>query len=237
MWGQIHQGFSRFSALHRSCPVSLGVDGWGIDFGLLDAGGRLLSNPVHYRDRRTEGVPERLFDLIDEKTLFSETGVQTWRINTLFQLYSMVLAGDAQLKLANTLLTIPDLFSYFPVWSDDGLNTPRLPQRKCSLPIRGLGDAVVLRKVGIPGRDSTGSFSAKRPARPCSPRNTLASAASRLTVQVIAVASHDTASAVAAIPEMDTDSAFISSGTWSLMGTEIPAPEHFGRDPSPRVHE
>src|SRR5450631_803815 len=68
MWEQVQQGFSRFSALHRSCPVSLGVDAWGIDFGLLDEAGRLISNPVHYRDRRTEGVPERLFELIDEKT-------------------------------------------------------------------------------------------------------------------------------------------------------------------------
>ena len=112
IWGQMQQGFSRFGAIHRRCPVSLGVDAWGIDFGLLDEGGRLISNPVHYRDRRTEGVPERLFEIIAEKALFFETGVQSWRFNTLFQLYSMVLAGDAELQFAKTLLTIPDLFSY-----------------------------------------------------------------------------------------------------------------------------
>ena len=65
IWEQILQGLGRFSAIHRSCPLSLGVDGWGIDYGLLDNKGRLISNPVHYRDPRTEGVPERLFDIID----------------------------------------------------------------------------------------------------------------------------------------------------------------------------
>jgi rhamnulokinase len=222
LWGQMLQGFSRFSAIHRRCPVSLGVDAWGIDFGLLDKGGRLISNPVHYRDRRTEGVPERLFDMIDEKTLFSETGVQSWRINTLFQLYSMVLAGDSELQFANTLLTIPDLFSYFLCGAATVEYTEATTTQMFS-PHASNWARQVLRKVGIPEEilpeisqpgDRLGD------ARPA----VLKECGFSQHVPVIAVASHDTASAVAAIPHMDRDSAFISSGTWSLMGTEIPSP-------------
>jgi rhamnulokinase len=222
IWGQLQQGFSRFSAIHRSCPVSLGVDAWGIDFGLLDEHGRLISNPVHYRDRRTEGIPEQLFEIIDEKTLFSETGVQSWRINTLFQLYSMVLARDAELALANTLLTIPDLFSYFLCGTTAVEYTEATTMQMFS-PHAGDWARQVLRKVGIPDRilpQVSQPGARLGDARPA----VLKEFGFAQTVPVIAVASHDTASAVAAIPKMDGDSAFISSGTWSLMGTEIPAP-------------
>jgi rhamnulokinase len=222
IWGQMHQGFSRFNSLHRRCPVSLGVDAWGIDFGLLDQAGRLISNPVHYRDRRTEGVPERLFGVIDEKTLFSETGVQSWRINTLFQLYSMVLAGDAELQLARTMLTIPDLFSYFLCGATTVEYTEATTTQMYS-PRTGGWARQVLRKVGIPEEilpevsQPGARLGYVRPA-------VLKECGFSQNLPVIAVASHDTASAVVAIPAMDTDSAFISSGTWSLMGTEISAP-------------
>jgi rhamnulokinase len=222
IWAQMHQGFSRFSAIHRRCPVSLGVDAWGIDFGLLDERGRLISNPVHYRDRRTEGVPERLFDIIDEKTLFSETGVQSWRINTLFRLYSMVLAGDAELQFAKTMLTIPDLFSYFLCGTTTVEYTEATTTQMFS-PRAGAWARQVLRKVGIPEGILPG---VSRPStrlgdtRPI----VLKECGFSQNVPVIAVASHDTASAVVAIPHMDSQSAFISSGNWIIMGTEIPAP-------------
>jgi rhamnulokinase len=222
IWGQMLQGFSRFSAIHRRCPVSFGVDAWGIDFGLLDEGGRLISNPVHYRDRRTEGIPERLFDIIDEKTLFTETGVQPWRINTLFQLYSMVLAGDSELRFANTLLTIPDLFSYFLCGATAVEYTEATTTQMFS-PHATDWARQVLRMVGIPEKilpDVSKPGTRLGKARPA----VLKECGFSQNVPVIAVASHDTASAVAAIPNMDPDSAFISSGTWSLMGTEIPGP-------------
>jgi rhamnulokinase len=222
IWSQILQSFSRFSVLHHKCPVSLGVDAWGIDFALLDKGGRLISNPMHYRDRRTEGVPERFFEIIDDKVLFSETGVQSWRINTLFQLYSMVLAGDAQLQLAKTFLTIPDLFSYFLC----GVATVEYTQATTTqmfAPRTGDWARQVLRNVGIPEEilPAVSRPSARLgDARPA----VLKECGFSQNVSVIAVASHDTASAVAAIPNMDGDSAFISSGTWSLMGIQVPAP-------------
>jgi rhamnulokinase len=222
IWGQLQHGFSRFSAIHRKCPVSLGVDAWGIDFGLLDEKGRLISNPVHYRDRRTEGVPERLFEIIDEKTLFSETGVQSWRINTLFQLYSMVLAEDVELQFANTLLTIPDLFSYFLCGATAVEYTEATTMQMFS-PRASDWARQVLRKIGI--QDKILPRVSEPSARLGDTRSAvLKESGFSQTVPVIAVASHDTASAVAAIPNLDGDSAFISSGTWSLMGTEIPDP-------------
>lgn len=219
IWGQMLQGFSRFSAIHRRCPVSLGVDAWGIDFGLLDERGRLISNPVHYRDRRTEGVPERLFEILDEKTLFTETGVQSWRINTLFQLYSMVLAEDSELQFANTLLTIPDLFSYF-LCGETTVEYTEATTTQMFSPHTTDWARQILRKVGIPEKilpDASQPGTRLGNVRPA----VLKECGFSKNVPVMIVASHDTASAVAAIPNMDSDSAFISSGTWSLMGTEI----------------
>lgn len=222
IWSQILAGFRHFSAVYSACPASIGIDGWGIDFGLLDKRGCLISSPVHYRDRRTEGVPERLFELLDERSIFRETGVQSWRINTLFQLYSMVLEGDPQLDVAQTLLTIPDLFSYFLTGSaavefTEATTTEMFAAR------RGQWAKELIRIAGIPDRIMPAVV------QPCS-RLGIADPAvveeSRFShgVPVIAVAAHDTASAVAAIPHLDEKSAFISSGTWSLVGMEVPAP-------------
>ena len=92
---------------------SIGVDTWGIDFGLLDKNGKLLGNPVHYRDKRTETISSRLFEMISEKEIYSRTGVQVLEMNTIFQLYSMILSGSESLKNAEKILLIGDLLNYF----------------------------------------------------------------------------------------------------------------------------
>lgn len=92
---------------------SIGIDTWGVDFGLIDKHGNLLGNPVCYRDTRTEGIPEEVFKLLDERQHYADTGIQVMAINTLFQLYSMKQHQDAQLEVARQLLFMPDLFSYF----------------------------------------------------------------------------------------------------------------------------
>ena len=222
IWAQILAGFRRFSAACSACPASIGIDGWGIDFGLLDKRGRLIANPFHYRDRKTEGIPERLFELLDERLLFRETGVQSWHINTLFQLYSMVLEDDPQLRVAQTLLTIPDLFSYFlsgsaAVEFTEATTTEMFAAR------RGEWAWELIRMAGIPDGIMPDVV------QPCSHLGVTRPAVvdeSRFShgVPVIAVAAHDTAAAVAAISDLDEKSAFISSGTWSLMGIEISAP-------------
>jgi rhamnulokinase len=223
IWSHLLRGLTRFRAAYGDSPISIGVDGWGIDFALLDCDGKLLSNPVHYRDKRTEGVPEKLFEVIDSKSLFRETGLQPWRINTLFQLYSMVLARDPQLQCACTLLTVPDLFSYFLSGVARAEYTEATTTQLFSLPngdwARGL-----IADAGIPDHILPGVV---RPGKPLGTvrSEVLSECGFAGDISVVAVASHDTASAVAAIPNLDRSSAFISSGTWSLMGTEIERPD------------
>lgn len=215
-------GFARFKALYSGNPDSIGVDGWGIDFGLLDMQGQLISNPVHYRDRRTEGIPEQLFESLSEETLFRETGAQSWRINTLFQLYSMVLQKDPILSRAETLLTIPDLFSYFLSGTIAIEFTEATTTQMLNLP-GGDWARDILQVAGIPGRVLPAvvpTCSCLGPVRPTMREQ----AGFSQDVPVIAVAAHDTASAVAAIPHLDDRSMFISSGTWSLAGAELNAP-------------
>jgi rhamnulokinase len=216
IWTEIQNGLIKYHSRLEDAPAAIGVDAWGVDFALLDKRGRLLGNPYHYRDSRTDGIPDIVFQRVDEHEVFSRTGVQTMQINTLFQLYSMMHTADPQLKAAGTLLMIPDLFHYFlcgaraveyseatttqmyiPAagWAWDILNSLEIP-------------AHILPAVVFPGTKLD-------PVRPEVLRHTGIIGA----FPVVATASHDTANAVAAIPNMDESSAFISSGTWSLMGT------------------
>ncbi len=221
IWSEIQRGLMQYRKRFQDSPAAIGVDAWGVDFALLDRSGELLGNPYHYRDSRNDGIPELVFQHIDARELFRWTGVQTMQINTLFQLYAMVRSSDPDLKAAETLLMIPDLFHYFlcgervvehteatttqmysPTlgWAQEVLDSLRIPTRILPEIVRpatklGLVRNEVLRDTGI-----TRGF------------------------PVVAVASHDTASAVAAIPDMNENSAFISSGTWSLMGVELKGP-------------
>lgn len=101
-------------AAHKGYSIkSIGIDTWGVDFGLIDRQGNLLGNMVCYRDPRTNGLPEELFGHMDISRHYAEAGIQVMPINTLFQLYSMKKNGDVQLELADKLLFMPDLFSFF----------------------------------------------------------------------------------------------------------------------------
>ncbi len=218
IWAEIQNGLTNYRTRFASAPTAIGVDAWGVDFALMDKRGRLLGNPYHYRDSRTDGVPSLAFQHVDDREMFSRTGVQTMQINTLFQLYSMVRTADSQLDVARTLLMIPDLFHYFlcgvrVVEYTEATTTQmhafsygwtRELLEKLEIPIR------ILPEIVQPGTllDSV---------RPEVLRHTGIDAA----FPVVATASHDTANAVAAIPNMNESSAFISSGTWSLMGAEV----------------
>jgi rhamnulokinase len=222
LWSEVQTGLTKYSSRFAEPPAGIAVDAWGVDFALLDPSGHLLDNPSHYRDPRTNGIPARLFQRVPEADLYAATGVQTLQFNTLFQLYSMVLARDPRLESAETLLMIPDLFNFFlcgekavefteastaEMYNHAARDWHRDLLRKLSIPDRILppvvAPATVLSNVGRSVLDLCG-FSKSFP--------------------VIAVASHDTASAVASIPNLDQHSAFISSGTWSLMGMELDAP-------------
>ena len=222
IWSEIRTGLSKYSA-HCSVPLAgISVDAWGVDFALLDTSGELLDDPFHYRDSRTDGVPQRVFAQVPEREIFQQTGIQTMQINTLFQLFSMVESGDKNLARAGTLLMIPDLFHYWlsgeiSVEFTEASTTQMLLCRERSWAGELLG------KLGIPGKifrpiihPATIMGAAKA--------NLLEDCGLRGPVPIIAAGSHDTASAVAAIPHMDEQSAFICSGTWSLMGVESSQP-------------
>ena len=221
IWSEIQNGLTKYRTRFGDGPAAIGVDAWGVDFALLDKRGRLAGNPYHYRDSRTDGIPELAFQRANEREVFSRTGVQTMPINTLFQLYSMVHTADPQLSYADTLLMIPDLFHYFL----SGARAVEYSEATTTqMYVSGSGWArELLASLEIPVHIlpevvSPGTLLAS--VRPEVLRNTGLSSA----FPVVAVASHDTASAVAAIPNMDENSVFISSGTWSLMGVELRAP-------------
>ena len=200
---------------------SIGIDTWGVDFGLLDEHGVLLESAVHYRDDRTLGMQEEVFKAIPKDELYDMTGNQFENFNTVFQLYSLVEKRPWILERADKLLLTPDLFNYFltgetkaeytmatttqlmdarnKAWSDkimDALRIPKdiFPEIVPSGTVVGTLSSDICEELGI------------QPAK------------------VIAVASHDTQSAVVAGPTQEEDFMFISCGTWSLFGTELKAP-------------
>jgi len=217
--GDIFAGMRRASV---DGPVaSVAVDTWGVDYGFIDGRGRLIANPVHYRDTRHEGMLEVAFETVPREEIYAATGIQFMSINTLYQLLSEVRAEDPILEQADKLLMMPDLFNHFlcgasvaeyteattgqtlDPWTHDwarplfdrlGIPTHFLPEIVDPGTVLGPLLDEVAENTGLAGTD------------------------------VVAGASHDTPSAVAAIPLASPSTAYISSGTWSLVGLEVPEP-------------
>ncbi|MCC6604082.1 MAG: rhamnulokinase [Anaerolineae bacterium] len=208
LWDDIQTGIAKGKALH---PASIGVDTWGIDFGLLDKHGRLIGNPVHYRDGRTTHMMESAFTKVPKAEIFAQTGIQFMPINTLYQLLSLVKSGSPQLEIAATFLTAPDLLNYWltgaKVCEFSNATTTQLFN-----PSTGTWATELMDQLGIPSR----IFPEIVP-----PGTKLGRYDG---IPVIAPACHDTGSAVAAVPTTTPDFAYISSGTWSLVGLEVPQP-------------
>ena len=223
IWAQIQTGLLKYDATCAQTPAGIAVDAWGVDFGLLDRCGRLVGNPVHYRDARTEGMPQHVFKMVPERAWFAETGVQTMPINTLFQLFSMARGRDPLLDSAQTLLMIPDLCAYLlcgekTVEGSEASTTQMYSTRRGDWARDLLGAAHVPVDI-LPAVTQAGTILSPLRA------DVLEECGFAEPFPAIAVASHDTASAVAAIPNMDEHSVFLSSGTWSLMGVETAEPD------------
>ena len=198
----------------------IGIDSWGVDFGFLNADGKLIENPYHYRDSQTNGMMEKAFELMSKRQIYENTGLQFMQFNSVYQLLAMRLNKSATLTKAKNLILMADLFSYFLCgeifaeyslastsqfmdmrtgrWSQEVLNALTLP-------------IDIMPEIVEPGT-VMGQLSAEvQKELSCGP------------IPVIATGSHDTASAVAAVPAAeDTKWAYLSSGTWSLMGVEVP---------------
>jgi len=222
LWQEITGGIAQYGAEIAAPLAGIGIDTWAVDFALLDGAGGLIGNPYHYRDRRTDGMLQVVDGRVPPDRLYARTGIQRLPINTLYQLVSMRQHGDPQLDAAKTLLLIPDLLHYWLTgrkvaeytnatttqffdararrWASDLLAELDLPSR--ILP-EIVAPSAIIGTLLPEVRDAAGLHQ---------------------DVPVITVGTHDTASAVAAVPGLDQHSAYISSGTWSLVGVELEQP-------------
>lgn len=200
---------------------SIGIDTWGVDFGCIGADGSLLGLPRAYRDPYTAGVPEQVFRIIPRKELYGATGIQIMDFNTIFQLYAQTASGDSALAAAQYILFMPDLLSYLLTGCrvceyTDASTSGMMDQASRQF------NAALLERLGI--RTDVLLPIVQPGTRVGVLRPSLAEETGLGPVSVIAVAGHDTASAIAAVPAADEHFAYLSSGTWSLMGIEVPAP-------------
>ena len=222
LWSEIQHGLTQAAEKYRDAIISVGVDTWGVDYVLMSATDEILCQPSHYRDARTQGLLADALTCVPKQEIFAETGVQFMEINTLYQLLAMQKTNGPILDLADRFLLMPDFFHwclsgscvveftnatttqcFHPTgreWSHDLL-------RKFNLPLAMFPDVV-------PPGTTLGKLRADVAARCGLPR-----------INVVAPATHDTASAVAAVPTTRTGTAewaYLSSGTWSLLGVEVP---------------
>lgn len=203
----------------RACgdePSAIGIDSWAVDYALLDERGQLLGNPVHYRDERTDGIPEQVDAVIDPERLFALTGIQRLPINTVYQLYAE--RRSTELRSAQHALLIPDLIVHRLTGTlgselTNASTTGLLDQRRKDWATE------VFAELGLPRDLFAPIVHPGSHAGPVTDGST-----GQAGVPVIRVGSHDTASAVVGVPARTADFAFISSGTWSLVGVELAEP-------------
>ena len=200
---------------------SIGIDTWGVDFGLIDSEGKLMENPVHYRDTRTVGLVDEAFKTMPKEKLYGITGIQFMELNTLFQLISLKKYRPWMLERADKMLFMPDLFGYM------------LTGKMCAeYSIASTSQLIDLDKKTW-SKEILDAFGIKESvfAPLVQPGTVLGELSKEVCeecgvdpVPVISVCGHDTQSAITSVPCEDGDFAFLSSGTWSLFGTELDKP-------------
>jgi len=197
---------------------SIGIDTWGVDFALLAKDGTILGAPYAYRDPHTDGAPDRFFKIVPREKVYDLTGIQVMNFNSLYQLFALKQANNALLEVTSEILFMPDALSYlltgnkvveYTIASTSQILNPRTKQFESQL-LKAAGvSPSILGEIVMPGH-VIGTL-----------RNDIADESELGKVPVIAVAGHDTASAVAAVPAENERFAYLSSGTWSLMGIEV----------------
>ncbi len=221
LWDEIKTGIALAVRKQGRALESVGIDTWGVDFGLLDRQGTLLSNPYHYRDSRTDGMLDKAFRRMSRQQIFQLTGIQFMQINSLYQLLSMVESQSPVLDVAETFLTMPDLFNFW-LTGQSACEFSNATTTQCFDPRRRNWAEPLLTAMDIPRR----IFPKVIP--PGTVLGTMCQAVAKETgagqIPVIAPACHDTGSAVAAAPAKKADFCWISSGTWSIMGAELHEP-------------
>lgn len=225
-WQHICGGLRAAGERFGQGVTSVGVDTWGVDYGLLDRNGELLANPRHYRDPRNDGMLEKAFGIVPREEIFQHTGIQFMQLNTLYQLLAMKEENSPLLEVADRLLMIPDVFH----WMLTGTACNEFTEATTSQfynPVKDRWATELLEKFGLP----TGMLGEVVPpgTRLGKLRPTVAEETGLQAAEVVLPGSHDTASAVMAVPAASQPGAvpdwcYISLGTWALMGVEAPHP-------------
>lgn len=215
LWHEIQHGIGVATRERKLTLDGIGIDTWGVDYGLLGADGLLVDMPRHYRDARTNGVMDQLFEVVPRDQVFGYTGIQFMQLNTLYQLYAMRLAGAPALDVATRLLNIPDLFNYWLTGVARSETTIASTTQFYNPQSMTWAD-LLLARLGLP----SGMLGQLVP-----PGTLLGNMLEAPHAPVYATAGHDTAAAVVAVPAAVGENwCYISSGTWSLMGLELDNP-------------
>ncbi len=218
LFSEIKTGIAKAVKYTAGKIAGIGVDSWGVDFGLLDADGKLIENPFHYRDSRTIGIREKAFEIMGKRQIYDNTGIQFMTLNTIYQLLAMRLGKSVALAKTKQLIFIADLFSYYlcgKAFAEYTLaSTSQLMDMKTGQWSKPIFDKLrlpieIMPKVVQPATVVGQLMAPIGKELGCGP------------IPVIATGSHDTASAIAAVPAGDNKWAYISSGTWSLIGAEV----------------
>ncbi|MBL7972122.1 MAG: rhamnulokinase [Prolixibacteraceae bacterium] len=198
--------------------ASLGIDTWGVDFALIAKDGTILGAPYAYRDPHTDGMPEKYFSIVSREKVYGLTGIQVMNFNSLYQLFALKQAGSSLLEAASEILFMPDALAYlltgnkvveYTIASTSQILNPKTKQFEAQLLEAAGVSPSILGDIVMPGH-VVGTLT-----------DALAEESELGKVPVVAVAGHDTASAVAAVPAENERFAYLSSGTWSLMGIEV----------------
>ena len=220
LYKNILEGISSAADRYGDSIISIGIDTWGVDYGLLNKDGELLDQPFQYRDKRTEGMMKCAFEKVDKREIYNRTGIQFMFFNTIYQLLAEVATGKL-IKQAEDLLFTPDLIGYL-------LTGQKCQERTIASttqlynPLIKNWDYNLIDELGLPRRlfkdiHEPGTILGKL-------KHSIASKNGLNSVKVVTVAGHDTACAVAAVPSKSNATVFLSSGTWSLMGIELQDP-------------
>jgi rhamnulokinase len=218
LFSNVKQGIAVAVKKYGDAVVSAGVDTWGVDYGLLDANGKLLCAPFQYRDSRTDGMQEAAFQKMPRQEIYQRTGIQFMFFNTLFQLLA---EAKTRMERAERLLFMPDLIRYF--LTGVAVNEKSMASTSQLLnPYKQAWESNLIRAMRFPERIfgrlvDAGTILGKL-------RSDVAAETGATELRVIAPAEHDTASAVVGVPAREPEPVFLSSGTWSLMGRELNQP-------------
>ena len=216
LFAQIKLGMKKCAEAGK-IPVSIGIDTWGVDFVLLDAEGKRIGNAVAYRDGRTKGMDEEVYKKIPEDELYARTGIQKAIFNTIYQLMALKVKKPEQLEKAETMLMMPDYFHYLLSGVAATEYTNATTGQLVS-PVTKDWDMELIEKLGYPKKIFQ---------KLVTPGTVLGELTEEIqkevgfNCKVVAPATHDTGSAVIAVPTESDNTLYISSGTWSLMGTEL----------------